>query len=404
MSVRQHDIPPYPRGGGRETPAAPHGSVRSVVLTALGLLLVAAALVVAAYPFVSSKWGAYRANQQFTEERETASRYDGDMVEAAIGRAEAYNAALAGKGAADSPAPYEEQLSVGADHVMCWLDIPSLDIKLPVYHDDGSDEVPVEGAEHVRGTSLPVGGVPSNTVITAHSGANGGMPMPFNKLDRLHAGDSIILWTLGRPYAYAVTACEQVDPGDVGGLHAKDGAEELTLITCRPIGTTAQRLLVHASRTDYDPIVEDSNRTESLADPDGARFFAALGLAGIALWALLLLALRGKRVWYLNRGIGARGFSERDVAAFEADEGVVLALELRSFGRARLRLPAGEWRGKWKRVKRDRSRIELDFPKDRPDASLPNSPFIAQSLDDELSFDIDAASTKLVFSRQKSQQ
>lgn len=404
MSVRQHDIPPHPRGDGAETPAAPRGSVRSIVLTALGLLLVAAALVVAAYPFVSSNWGAYRANQQFAKERETASRYDEETVEDAIARAEAYNAVLAGKGDASEPVPYEEQLSVEGDRVLCWLDIPSLDIKMPVFHDDGTDEVPVEGAEHVRGTSLPVGGMPSNTVITAHSGAQGGTPMPFNKLDRLQPGDTVILWTLGRPFAYAVEGLEQVDPADVGGLHAKAEIEELTLITCRPIGTTARRLLVHASRTDYTPPDEGSVRVERLAQPDAAFFFAALALAGIVLWILPLLALRRKCVWYLNRGIGSCGFSESELAAFEADEGTVLALELSSFGRARLNLGEGKRRGSWKRVRNDRSRIELDFSRDRSSAGrmvLPDAPFIAQSLDDELSFSVNADTTKLVFARQK---
>lgn len=421
MSVRQHDIPPYPRGGGEESSAAPRRGALSGVLTAFGMLLVVGAIVVAAYPFVSSRIGAYRANQQFTAEREIASAYDEAAVDASIGRAEAYNAALAGTGASEGGASYEQQLVVDDSHVLCWLDIPSLGIKMPVFHDDGTDEVPAEGAEHVMGTSLPVGGVPSNTVITAHSGANGGTPMAFNKLDYLQAGDAIVLWTLGRPYAYVVTDSEQTDPGDVSGLHIREGAEELTLLTCRPIGTTARRLLVHAKRTDYMPSDESGERTEILADPDEVRFMAALGALGIIPALLLLLAWRRKCVWYLNRGLGAMLFSEHDLATLEGEGQSDMALELLSFGRARMRLYGQEERGSWKRDRRNRQAVILEFAQTPSDnvpfacprqyarigmghVVLPCGPIEIRALDGEIAIDVNGRTSRLVFSRKKPQR
>lgn len=264
----------------------------SRLLKAAGLLLVAFSVVLAAYPFLSSRWGAYRADRQFTSERAIAAQYDQRDVDREIAEAEAYNASLAGGVVNEGVAPYECQLDCGGSRVVCWLDIPSLDIKLPVFRDDGTDDVPLEGAEHVRGTSLPVGGVPANAVITAHSGSHAGTSMAFNKLDYLDEGDAVILWTYGRPYAYRVSGIEETGSDDTGCLSVVGDADVVTLLTCRPIGTTARRLLVHARRVDYQPGMEGGVRMEVLAGPDFALFLAALLTGALVLWSILMLSSR----------------------------------------------------------------------------------------------------------------
>lgn len=279
-------------GKGASSKSASGKRALPAALKVVGLLLVAASVVLAAYPFLSSRWGAYRANRQFTSERAIAAQYDQQEVDREIAEAEAYNVMLAGNAAQETVVPYESQLDCEGSRVICWLDIPSIDVKIPVFRDDGADDVPLEGAEHVRGTSLPVGGVPSNTVITAHSGAHAGTSMAFNKLDFLEEGDAVVLWTYGRPYAYAVSGMEQTSPDDTSALMVAEGTDQLTLLTCRPIGTTARRLLVHAQRAEYVPGGEGVVRMEVLADPDLALFVAALLVGGLALWSLLLLSPR----------------------------------------------------------------------------------------------------------------
>ncbi len=298
MNTAQSDISTKVRGGAKKPNAAPKNKLLSTVFIVVGLLFVSAALTVAMYPFLSSQWEANSAYQQFTAERARAEAYDQETVDSLIADAEVYNAVLAGQVSTDAadtlPSAYDQELRYNGSDVICWLEIPAVDIKLPVYADDGSAEVSADGAEHMRGTSLPVGGASCNTVITAHSGSHAGTSMAFNKLDLLKVGDVVVLWTLGRPYAYEVTGWEQTNPDDMSNMRIREGSDELTLLTCRPIGTTARRLFVHASRTDYVPEVQEDSRVYALNAPDFWQFILALCFAGIVLWILLIVLVRRK--------------------------------------------------------------------------------------------------------------
>ncbi len=300
--MRRRSGSSVPVSGRRSAfPVAGKAGALSAFLTAAGIVLIVLAVVIGLYPGVSACWGAYRAQQQFSLARDTASQYAPDDVDALIAAAQDYNARISGADASLVVDPYERQLVYDEAGVLCWLDIPKLGITLPVYRDDGTDGVPPEGAEHVLGTSLPVGGVPSNTVITAHSGSHQGTPMAFNKLEQLQNGDSVVLWTLGRPFAYEVTGSEVIEPDEAGTRLLARGGDELTLLTCRPIGTTAQRLLVHAARVDY------------AADEDGLRvrvvttsewFVVAVVLLAVGAFALALF-LRVR--WWHVRNRRMRG-------------------------------------------------------------------------------------------------
>jgi len=276
----------------------------SAFLAAIGVILVVLALAIALYPGISAYWGAHRAQQQFTLARATASQYPADKADEIIAAAQEYNLQIAGAGDGEGVKPYESQLEYDATGILCWLEIPKLDIVLPVYRDDGTDEVPAEGAEHVRGTSLPVGGVPSNAVITAHSGSHRGTPMAFNKLEQLGYGDAVVLWTFGRPFAYEVTGSEVVEPDDIGNRMIATSDDELTLLTCRPIGTTAKRLFIHAARADY------------LADGDGIRIGALttsewfIVVVVIALVGAVLVALLLYIKWRRDRDRRKRGVND----------------------------------------------------------------------------------------------
>ena len=404
-------IAPYPRKEGEETPAAPKWDVLGTVVTVVGLMLIAAALTLAAYPLIQSIRGEIRANNQFTAEMETVSVYDQDEVDRLIANAEDYNKMIAGVDGVTDVVLYDDQLEYENSHIFCWLDIPSLNIKMPVYRDDGTDEVTPNGAEHVRGTSLPVGGIPSNCVITAHSGAHEGVSMAFNKLEQLEHDDLIILWTYGRPYAYRVTGYEQTAPEATEQLEITDmDADELTLLTCRPIGTTAKRLFVHATRTEYDPETAPASRIEILSEPDFPLFVGALIGSGILVWLILLAAWRKKTVWKLDRVLGEREIAHEEILDAAKDESMPeMRLELRAFRKAKLYLFGGKIDGKWKRVKDDRSKITLQFDHNAmgdsivecaegyPDIRLPRGAFEAQALDEELAIHIDYHASTLVF-------
>ena len=146
--------------------------------------------------------------------------------------------------------PYEEQLRWDDQVAMCWIEIPRIAVREPVYHGT-SDEALAMGVGHLSWSSLPVGGQSSHCVLAAHSGMEGSRM--FDDLDRLKEGDVFIVHTLADAYQYKVFQVETVLPRDAANsCQIKAGEDLCTLITCTPYGINTHRLLVHARRTPYD--------------------------------------------------------------------------------------------------------------------------------------------------------
>lgn len=133
----------------------------------------------------------------------------------------------------------------GAQGVMGTIRIPRIGVTLPIRH--GSDEAALaNGAGHLYGTSLPVGGKSTHTVITAHRGVPD--KELFTRLDELHKGDVFYLTVAGRTIAYKVFRIMQVDPQDTSHVRIRKGEDLATLLTCTPYGVNTQRLLVTGRR------------------------------------------------------------------------------------------------------------------------------------------------------------
>ena len=167
--------------------------------------------------------------------------------------AEQYNAMLSGAtitegGASASPLAYAQQLTVGG--VMAYVDIPKINVYLPVQH--GTDADTLERAVgHVVGTSLPVGGSSTHAVLSAHSGL--ASSKLFSDIDQLAAGDTFYIHVLGEALAYKVDAINTVLPTDTSLLQIADGKDLVTLVTCTPFGVNTHRLLVRGHRVPYVP-------------------------------------------------------------------------------------------------------------------------------------------------------
>lgn len=168
--------------------------------------------------------------------------------------AEQYNAMLSGaatitKGGASAPTlPYAEQLTVGG--VICYIDIPKINVCLPVQH--GTDADTLERAVgHVVGTSLPVGGSSTHAVLSAHSGM--ASSKLFSDIDQLEQGDNFYIRVLGDTLAYEVDAINTVLPTDTSLLQIEEGEDLVTLVTCTPFAINTHRLLVRGHRVLYTP-------------------------------------------------------------------------------------------------------------------------------------------------------
>lgn len=126
------------------------------------------------------------------------------------------------------------------------VSVPTASIDLPFYH--GTSEQTLEaGAGHLRGTSLPVGGESTHTVITAHRGLV--RATMFTHLDQVRLKDYMYLTVMGETYAYRVDRITVIEPTDTSQLLIEPGEDRLTLLTCTPYGVNTHRLLVSGSRT-----------------------------------------------------------------------------------------------------------------------------------------------------------
>lgn len=213
-------------------------------VVALGLLL---------YPLIGELMSEkYHSDVETTY---TAAIEDTDDAELTVQRqaAEQYNAMLANAtisegGASAPPLAYTEQLTVGG--VMCYVDIPKINVYLPVQHGTGAETLE-KSVGHVVGTSLPVGGSSTHAVLSAHSGM--ASSKLFSDIDQLTEGDIFYIHVLGNTLAYEVDGINTVVPTDTILLQIEEGKDLVTLVTCTPFGINTHRLLVRGHRVPYTP-------------------------------------------------------------------------------------------------------------------------------------------------------
>ena len=154
---------------------------------------------------------------------------------------------------------YQEQLNVSGNGTMGSLDIPKINVELPIYH--GTDDSALSnGIGHLQGTSLPVGGENTHCVLTGHRG------LPSSKLlirlDEMKKGDLFFIRTGNETLAYKVSRIQIVEPEDVSSLQIEAGEDLVTLVTCTPYGINTHRLLVTGKRVEYKKVQHDAIKQE----------------------------------------------------------------------------------------------------------------------------------------------
>ncbi len=182
----------------------------------------------------------------------------------------------------DDSLEYDRLLVANSSGLMARLQIPSIDVDLPIYH-GSSDAVLMRGAGHLQGTSLPVGGESTRAVITAHRGlANARM---FTDLDQLKIGDTFTFEVLGEVLSYRVVETQVVAPDDRASLRVVPGRDLATLVTCTPLGVNSHRILVTGERVYPTPQTDIDSAT---ADPQVPRFPWWAVWAGSGIMVILL--------------------------------------------------------------------------------------------------------------------
>ena len=211
--------------------------------------------------------------------------------------AEQYNAMLSGTAsisegeASASPLPYAEQLTVGG--VMAYVDIPKINVYLPVQHGTDADTLE-KSVGHVVGTSLPVGGSSTHAVLSAHSGL--ASSKLFSDIDQLAVGDVFYIHVLGDTLAYKVDAIHTVLPTDTRLLQIEEGKDYVTLVTCTPFGINTHRLLVRGHRIPYTP----EQATAAAVEKPAASSWTQHYLTGLGI-SLSVVAVAGGGYFLMRR-------------------------------------------------------------------------------------------------------
>lgn len=136
-----------------------------------------------------------------------------------------------------------------ANGIMGSIEIPKIDVDLPVYHGTEDDVLSV-GVGHIQGTSLPVGGENTHCVLSGHRGLPGSSL--FTRLDEMKEGDLFFLSVMGETLAYKVYDIQVVDPDNTEVLEITAGKDDVSLVTCTPYGLNTHRLVVTGERVPYE--------------------------------------------------------------------------------------------------------------------------------------------------------
>lgn len=242
---------------------------QTLIIIAAGILF-ALAFGITLYPLVSNYVNQKYASQIHTQYETLIQSTDNSDLSAAKRLAEHYNrnmelvSAYSREALTQAAEDYDELLNIGSDGIMGYVEIPSIQVNLPIYH--GTDSETLErGTGHLLGSSLPVGGSSTHAIISGHSGM--ASQKMFTDLPQLKKGDVFYLHVLGETLAYQVKEVNTVLPHETDLLAITPGSDRCTLITCTPYGVNTHRLLVTGERIPYEEAQEIVEEIQASEEP-----------------------------------------------------------------------------------------------------------------------------------------
>ena len=243
--------------GGKEIPMRRR---KTVIFLTLGFLV---GICILLYPAFSDFWNSKTQSRAITNYESVLENLEPEDYTAVFENAYAYNKALY---ETEYPlrdykqvAGYNDTLRVTDNSMIGYLKIDRIGVELPIYHGT-SDDVLSKGVGHLEGSSLPVGGENTHSVMSAHRG----LPSAklFTDLDRVELGDTFQVIILDQVLTYQVDFIKVIEPTDVSDLQIIEGGDYSTLFTCTPYGINTHRLLVRGIRIETikeKPVIYVSN-------------------------------------------------------------------------------------------------------------------------------------------------
>ena len=243
------------------------------------------------YPMLSSRWNAYRESRLVSEyQKHIDSDAGSERYREMIEKAQAYNQTLDVPSVPDAfsirdgiqDKEYEALLNESGTGLIGTVEIPAININIPIYHYTTSDSLE-KGAGHLLGSALPVGGESTHCVISAHRG----LPNQklFTDLNLMKSGDVFYFHVLDQTFAYKVDQILTIEPAEVESLSVVYGKDYATLVTCTPYAVNTHRLLVRGYRIPYsdEEYEEVVQNVEQRTDTNYMMMQAVCVVVGIAI-------------------------------------------------------------------------------------------------------------------------
>ena len=258
--------------------------------TLLLILVLLAGLSLLLYPPVSDYWNSFHQTRAIATYAENVAIMDQEQYDEIWAAAKAYNASLAERDNAfllsdEQKEEYTRLLDVSGLGIMGYIEIPEIDVSLPIYH--GTEESVLQIAVgHLEWSSLPVGGESTHCVLSGHRG----LPSAklFTNLDKLQTGDIFMLRILDDLLTYEVDQILIVEPQETGALRIEEGKDYCTLVTCTPYGINTHRLLVRGHRIDN---IEEAKTVRVTADAIQIEPLLVAPIVAIPILLLLMILL-----------------------------------------------------------------------------------------------------------------
>ncbi|MFW3480311.1 class C sortase [Aerococcus urinaeequi] len=225
-------------------------------------------LAIVLYPLASRVYYNYRGNEEVASFQEGIDALSQESIQEKLKLGYAYNSAILSNDMRPLGDPYSDEEKdqaiaeyarmIEVNEKMGAVHIPSIDVTLPIYAGT-NEQVLQKGAGHLEGTSLPIGGLNTHSVITAHRG------LPENKLftdlDKMAIGDLFYVETIAGQLAYEVVDIQVIEPTQIETLAIQEDRDLVTLLTCTPYMVNSHRLLVTGERTEIPVATEDTIQT-----------------------------------------------------------------------------------------------------------------------------------------------
>ena len=272
--------------------------VKKILVT----LFIGARLVMMFYPWISNFVNQHQADITVDNYKKKEKSLSEEQKEEMWKKAQMYNADLAknqveltdpfveSKSAIKSGLIYNNLLNIDKSGMMCYLEIPCINVNLPVFHGTAASTLE-RGIGHLEGSSLPVGGKSTHAVLTGHTGLNNAKL--FTDLTEVKEGDLFFLHTLGKDLAYRVIETEVVLPEETQDLLIRKGKDLVTLITCTPYGVNSHRLFVTGIRTKYTPEEKENAKDDRSKDSQWMNAYKKAAIIGLAIAIAMIALLKG---------------------------------------------------------------------------------------------------------------